>query len=87
MLPESVSVPSKSKAATVGRLGGRFPSAVSSVDRSATTAGTSCEPHRSLERLPAAHDVAAARRLTESGVLLGQPPLLERAIRSERRHT
>ena len=39
----------------------QVPVVVSSVDRSATTAGTSCEPHRSLERLPAAHDVAPVR--------------------------
>ena len=45
---------------------------------SATAARTSCESSCAGERLAAPDDVAPAPRLPDGGVLLGQPPLLER---------
>src|SRR6202012_2919595 len=78
-LPPSASVPSKSKAATVARSGGRCPFDVSSVERSATSAGTSCETLGPREGLPAADDGPAAAGLVARRGLFAQPPLLQRA--------
>ena len=78
-LPASVSVPSKSKAATVGRPDAAGPAASGSVERSATAARTSRKSCRSRQRLTAANDVAAPPGLAEGRLLLGQPPLLQRA--------
>src|SRR5580693_8423266 len=78
-LPALVSVPSKSKAATVGRSAEGGPPSGRSVDRSATPSLSSRKPGRPGQRLPATDDLAAAAGLVDRRLLLGHAPLLERA--------
>ena len=79
-LPPRVSVPSKSKAATVGRVPGAtlmVPRSWSDLDIGPTATGPGGEPGGAGERLAGGDDVTAAASFEDGRVGLGEPPLLD----------